>query len=84
MSKIEVIYEGKKIEVERVGSYGTYSDPEVRLSDGTVRVAELCFIDEHNQRLTSMCQSVGCHKCTGDYLGCRYGEYKDKEVAYVL
>jgi len=58
----------KEVEVELVGSYGTFGNPIICF-EGETHVAELCFIKD-GKVVGSVCQSTGCDYCNGYHSGC--------------
>lgn len=74
---LRVLCNGEEIEANVVGKYGTFGDPIVEIN-GKTYVTRYVFVDsETNEELANVCLSQGCEYCSGDYTGCRYGEYRD-------
>lgn len=83
--KMKVVYDNKEIEVEVVGSYGTFDNPVVEIN-GDEYVTYPCYVDpETGEKISEMCQSHGCDYCEGDsYNSCRYGSYSDYPVKWFV
>lgn len=81
---MKVLCNGEEIEAKVVGEYGTFNDPIVEIN-GSTYVTRCVFVDpETNEELANVCLSQGCGYCSGDYTGCRFGEYRDYPERFAI